>query len=480
MYAPQGPPIQTLISLNYIIRLCLLGMALSFCILLPFRLDNLVIAPWVLVFIPLYACLFLWTIYVLDSFRRYLKTRSDDFKFRTYNTLYHLIYMFSIIGLTAFLVLVTRSLDLGDTSAQQSQLIPLIVCSGLSFLCALVMFLLSILDFGSVTPIGERIQAALVSRTGYIMFMSLMVFAFSLALYSRLQENIPLSFWNVFGIFWFLFGVSAILLIWLSWSLYRKRSNRRLKQILHAISEEAAMGPGSGHDGPALGLQPQEVHRSSASAAVSDKPVSGRPSPPAMSPSSPSQSTSPRSDFVRPVTSGVVDVESPIHPVAPSASSSSASSSSSSSSTAPPSVVRSAAPAGPSSARARVSSDAVPPTSQEDRTAVRPSTAPLTLQQLRLSLADQLGALEVLDEDDRINEFKKYRRRECLTLSFLVWLPLLLFLLFLSAQLDNSLSWTWIEVFAPIIFLLTLLLCWALNNSGHRVAFDVVVDETVF
>jgi hypothetical protein len=94
-----------------------------------------------------------------------------------------------------------------------------------------------------------------------------------------------------------------------------------------------------------------------------------------------------------------------------------------------------------------------------------------------LQLAERHGTLEFFEDEEPVNEFKKRKRRECVIVTFLMWLPLFMFLFLLSARLEDFITWQWIDVFAPMIFLWSLLLLWCLTNGGNRVVFDLIVND---
>jgi cytochrome bd-type quinol oxidase subunit 2 len=313
---------QTFVSLNYILRVGFSLLMLTFCIALPLRLDASFQAPWWLIFLPLYAILALWAVFVLDSYRKFRKSKGLDFKVKAFNLFYHLVYLASMISLSIWFTYLTEKLDESADRTWAEVFAPLAIVSGVVFVSALIMFLISTLDFGSVQPISERFQSALVSRVGYILILSCAAFVFSLVLTAKLEDSISLSFWNVFGVFWFLFALFVVIFFLCITRVCKKRS----KKTKAAKQED----------------------------------------------------------------------------------------------------------------------EEVPP-----------------------ELAD----------DTATGAAANRKRRKCLVMTVVIWFPLFLFAFLLCARLELWITWKWINVFAPILFIFSLVSVWCMSNGGRRILYDILEED---
>eukprot|EP00762_Andalucia_godoyi_P002067 ANDGO_02549.mRNA.1 hypothetical protein len=221
---------QTFVSLNYVLRVCFTCASLAFSLALPLRLDGQFSASWWPIFLPLYANLLFWAVFSLDSFRKFRKAKNLDFKLIAYNLFYHGVYFASIIGISVFLSFLTQKLDEEIDRSWTDVFAPIIVVSGVIMIMAVIMFLISTLDFGSVQPIAERFNSALVSRTGYILVVSGSCFVFCLVLLGRMNNDNTLTFWDIFGVFWFIFAFLFCVFVCCCFRFTKKKPKSRSKK----------------------------------------------------------------------------------------------------------------------------------------------------------------------------------------------------------------------------------------------------------
>eukprot|EP01028_Stygiella_incarcerata_P009502 TRINITY_DN45405_c0_g2_i1.p1 TRINITY_DN45405_c0_g2~~TRINITY_DN45405_c0_g2_i1.p1 ORF type:complete len:658 (-),score=170.94 TRINITY_DN45405_c0_g2_i1:1721-3694(-) len=522
MIATSTTRFHTLVPLNYVLRVAVCSCVLIFCITLPLRLDEAFISQWWVVFIPHYVNLLIWSVYTLDSFRRYRKTGIQDCLFITFNSFYHFIYFLSIVGLLLWMTFMIQKLDGHDDRSWSKVFLPVIVCSGIAMVCAISMFLISLLESSGRVPFRKRLKGTLASRTGYILGFSTTIFVFSLVLSHELDNNqrdVEVSFFLTFSVFWVVFALILVVIIYFGCTSCWRRIKAKisgdsniennggdimgLPMVLNAIQRKRSEMVGFPGHGTSQLYSHSHSHHPQAD--VTGTPSTSTDRPPSSASVGPGESPSPEQTMSgtesspsqsmegNPVRRRLVRAYSLRYGVRKAAAVTAEFSSPYILSASPgqqtivqrkpASLVHGSAAEGevdhphlPSGPDADHDADherdgGVDPPAGSVATSSPPAGQEMQFHQHHRTISDTSA-------EERAKNIRR-QRKVMFWAVIVVWVPSMMFALFLAFRLENRNDWKWIEVFIPMIVMWSILLLWVLTNAGKKITFDAV-DAVLF